>query len=217
MFHAEHSCSTLQVGFDTQHFTLEDQIQFPTNNNVVIGVTMTLLNEWQNFYVIVGSSAGALTGLQFVVMALIADMPAMEQESQAITVFSTPSIVNFGVVLLLAAVLVMPWQSITPISIVWGIAGAAGIFYTALVGWRFKKQRAYSPVFEDYFFRVIMPVIGYAVLGSAAFTAKTYERAALFQVAGVTLLLLFLGIHDAWDNAIYLVFYKRGEVKPTPR
>ncbi len=141
----------------------------------------------------------------------------MDQESQAITVFSTPSIVNFGVVLLLAAVLVMPWHSITPISIIWGVAGAAGILYTALTGWRFKKQRAYSPVFEDYFFRVILPIMGYAVLGTAAFTAKTHERAALFQVAAVALMLLFIGIHDAWDNATYLVFYKRGEVKPTPR
>jgi hypothetical protein len=178
---------------------------------------MIPFSEWQNFYVIVGSAAGGLTGLQFVVMALIADMPAMEEESQAITVFSTPSIVNFGVVLLLAAVLVMPWHSITPVSIIWGVAGAIGILYTAITGWRFKKQRAYSPVFEDYFFRVIMPIIGYAVLGAAALTAKIHERAALFQVAAVALLLLFIGIHDAWDNATYLVFYKRGEVKPTPR
>lgn len=177
----------------------------------------TLLSEWQNFYVIVGSSAGALTGLQFVVMALIADMPAMEEESQAITVFSTPSIVNFGAVLLLAAVLVMPWHSIRPISIVWGVAGAIGILYTAIIGWRFKKQRAYSPVFEDWFFRVVLPTVGYCVLCAASAVARFHERAALFQVAAVTLLLLFVGIHDAWDNATYLVFYKRGQVKPTPR
>ena len=36
---------------------------------------MTALSGWENFYVIVGSSAGALIGLQFVVMTLIADMP----------------------------------------------------------------------------------------------------------------------------------------------
>ena len=178
---------------------------------------MNLLSEWQNFYVIVGSSAGALTGLQFVVMALIADMPAMEQESNAVAVFSTPSIVNFGAVLLLSAVLVMPWHSITPISMVWGVAGAVGILYTAITGWRFSRQRAYTPVFEDYFFRVIMPVIGYAVLGAAAFVAKNHERAALFQVAAVALVLLFIGIHDAWDNATYLVLYKRGEGKSTSR
>lgn len=178
---------------------------------------MNLLNEWQNFYVIVGSSAGALTGLQFVVMALIADMPAMESETSAIAVFSTPSIVNFGVVLLLSAVLVMPWHSVRAASIVWGLAGATGIMYTAMVGWRFNKQRAYTPVFEDYFYRVILPTIGYAALCAAAFVARAHERVALFQVAAVTLMLLFIGIHDAWDNATYLVFYKRGEVKPTPR
>jgi len=178
---------------------------------------MTLLNEWQNFYVIVGSAAGALTGLQFVVMALIADMPAMEQESNAITAFSTPSIVNFGVVLLLAAVLVMPWHSVLPVSIIWGLAGIVGLLYTAVTGWRFKVQRAYSPVFEDWFYRVVLPIIGYSALFAAAFIARFHERGALFQVAAVVLMLLFVGIHDAWDNATYLIFYKRGEVKPTPR
>jgi hypothetical protein len=36
---------------------------------------MIALAGWENFYVIVGSSAGALIGLQFVAIALIADMP----------------------------------------------------------------------------------------------------------------------------------------------
>lgn len=178
---------------------------------------MIPISEWQNFYVIVGSAAGAMTGLQFVVMALIADMPAIEQESEALTAFSTPSIVNFGVVLLLAAVLVMPWHSLMPISIIWGVAGIVGILYTAITGWRFRKQSAYTPVFEDYLFRVIMPIIGYAVLGAAAFTAKIHQRGALFQVAAVALLLLFIGIHDAWDNATYLILYKRKELKSAPR
>jgi hypothetical protein len=180
-------------------------------------MSVTLLGEWQNFYVIVGSSAGALTGLQFVVMALIADMPAMEEEAQAITVFSTPSIVNFGAVLLLASVLAMPWHSVRSVSIVWGLVGVLGIVYTAVIGWRFNKQRAYTPVFEDYFYRVILPTISYAALCAAAFLARSHERAALFLVGAVALMLLFIGIHDAWDNATYLIFYKRGEVKPTPR
>lgn len=175
---------------------------------------MTVLNEWQDFYVIVGSAAGALTGLQFVVMALIADMPAMESETNAVHAFSTPSIVNFGAVLLLAAVLVMPWHSVMPISIIWSVAGAFGIVYTGITSWRFKKQSAYTPVFEDYFYRVVLPILGYSVLCVAALVARAHERAALFQVAAVVLMLLFVGIHDAWDNATYLVFYKRRDVDP---
>ena len=34
-------------------------------------ITLPALRNWQNFYEIVGSSAGALTGLQFVVITLI--------------------------------------------------------------------------------------------------------------------------------------------------
>ncbi len=36
---------------------------------------MTAFNEWENFYVIVGSAAGALIGLEFVVVTLLADRP----------------------------------------------------------------------------------------------------------------------------------------------
>ena len=34
---------------------------------------MSPLDQWDNFYMIVGTSAGALIGLQFVVMTLIAE------------------------------------------------------------------------------------------------------------------------------------------------
>jgi hypothetical protein len=44
---------------------------------------MTALAGWENFYVVGGSSAGALIGLQFVVMALIADMPRTPGQAQA--------------------------------------------------------------------------------------------------------------------------------------
>ena len=47
------------------------------------------LAAWQNFYVIVGSSAGALIGLQFVVMSLITSMPTVRVNTQAGGAFAT--------------------------------------------------------------------------------------------------------------------------------
>jgi len=64
---------------------------------------MTALTAWQNFYLVVGSSAGALIGLQFVVIALIADTPLGRNEEQAGQAFATPTVVHFGAVLLLSA------------------------------------------------------------------------------------------------------------------
>jgi hypothetical protein len=172
---------------------------------------MNPLSQWQNFYVVMGSAAGALTGLQFVVMALMADMPVMEQESKAISAFSTPSIVNFGVVLALAAIDVMPFNSLRPIAILWSAAGLIGVLYTSITVGRFNTQRAYTPVLEDWFYRIILPYLAYSFLFAAGLIARWHPSAAPFEVATVVLVLLFAGIHDAWDNATFLVFFKRGE------
>src|SRR5512135_2421471 len=84
---------------------------------------MTVLNGWENFYVIVGSSAGALIGLQFVVIALIAAKPISRVDAQASRAFATPSVVHFGVVLLLSAIATAPWNEITTVAVLWGLVG----------------------------------------------------------------------------------------------
>jgi hypothetical protein len=74
---------------------------------------MTALAGWENFYVIVGSSAGALIGLQFVVMALIANMPRGPGAAQAGNAFATPTVVHFGTVLLLFIGIHNAWDAVT--------------------------------------------------------------------------------------------------------
>lgn len=175
---------------------------------------MTLLSEWQNFYVIVGSAAVALIGLQFVVIALITDLPVRsDEESQAVTAFSTPSVIHFGVVLLLSAAMVMPFHSLHGVVVLWGVVGLSGIGYIAITGWRLRKQTSYPPVAEDWIFRIVLPALIYIALAAAWWVSHVDTRGALFQVAFVVLALLFTGIHHAWDNATYLVFMKRREMK----
>src|SRR5579871_5415884 len=99
---------------------------------------MTPLAEWQNFYVIVGSSAGALIGLQFVVLTLISALPLGRGTAQAGAAFSTPNVVHFGAVLLLAGILSAPWQTILPAAVVWGLVGLSGIVYEIIVARRMK-------------------------------------------------------------------------------
>ena len=88
---------------------------------------MTALDGWGNFYVIVGSSAGALIGLQFVVMTLIAGLPIARGEAQAGDIFTTPTVVHFGVVLLLSAVVSVPWGGIATVAVLWGLVGLGGV------------------------------------------------------------------------------------------
>jgi hypothetical protein len=51
----------------------------------------------------------------------------------------------------------------------------------------------------------------YAVLTVSAFATVLRSREALFAVGAAALLLLFIGIHNAWDAVFYHVFFsKRG-------
>lgn len=170
---------------------------------------MTALAAWENFYVIVGSSAGALVGLQFVVMALIADMPVTQGVAEANDAFSTPTIVHFGSVLLLAAILSVPWRSAAGPGAACGVCGVAGMVYGFIVTRRMRSQPAYRPVFEDWLFHAILPILAYATLAASSIAAPRYLERALFGVAVAALLLLFIGIHNAWDSVTYLVFVRR--------
>jgi hypothetical protein len=170
---------------------------------------MTVLEGWENFYVIVGSSAGALIGLQFVVIALIAEMPIGNVDARAGDAFSTPSVVHFGVVLLLSAIATAPWKGIADVAVLWGLFGLCGVVYSGVVARRMRTQTAYRPVFEDWLFHVLLPLTAYAALLVSAYEAFSHARPALFSVGAAALLLLFIGIHNAWDAVTYHVFVRR--------
>jgi hypothetical protein len=167
---------------------------------------MTVLNGWENFYVIVGSSAGALIGLQFVVITLIAAKPIVGDAQAAGSAFATPTIVHFGVVLLLSAIGNAPWNGLTSVSVLWGLVALCGVVYVAVVARRMRVQNAYNPVLEDWLFHVLLPLVAYAVLAISAFLVSSHTRPALFLVGAAVLLLLFVGIHNAWDAVTYHVF-----------
>jgi hypothetical protein len=172
---------------------------------------MTPLAGWENFYVIVGSSAGALVGLQFVVIALIANMPRADGAAQAGKAFATPTIVHFGAALLLSAGLCAPWQAIGTAAVFWGLFGLAGVAYALIVARRLRVQTAYQPVFEDWLFHLLLPLAAYLMLAGSACAARAHSSQALFGVGAAVLLLLFIGIHNAWDSVTYHVFVKKRE------
>ena len=172
---------------------------------------MTPLTAWQNFYVIVGSSAGALTGLQFVVIALVADMDIAQANEGTSDAFATPTIVHFGAVLFLSAMLSAPWSGIAMPAFLCGLSGVAGFVYAIVVARRMRKQEEYQPVFEDWLFHVALPVLAYGILAAGGFGTRFYPSVALLDVAAAALLLLFIGIHNAWDAVTYLVFVRRQE------
>jgi amino acid transporter len=174
------------------------------------------LSAWENFYIIVGSSAGALTGLQFVVMALAAETE-MNTDTGEVDAFGTPTIVHFCAVLLVSAILSMPWQKISQAAIVAGICGALGVGYTLIVIRRARRTRNYKPETEDWIWHSILPFIAYATLLVSAASMPFNHVPALFGIAAFALLVLFVGIHNAWDSVTYMAvksLERRRQEKP---
>jgi hypothetical protein len=166
------------------------------------------LATWESFYVIIGSAAAALTGLQFVVVVLSAEMNALGSGS-ATRAFATPTIVHFGAVLFISAILSAPWPALASAGIVLGISGLVGCVYAVIVIRQATQQTDYEPVLEDWIWHGVLPLIAYAALLVAAVLLSSDPTLALFVIAGTALLLLFIGIHNAWDSVIYIALQRR--------
>src|SRR5258707_160769 len=165
---------------------------------------MSFLTTWQNFYVLIGSAAATLTGLMFVVVTLSAGVRLrVSSPSGGIAAFSTPTVVHFGVALLVAAILSAPWQALWNAGLLLGLSGLGGVTYVVIVLRRARRQTDYQPVLEDWLFHTVLPLVSYTALVVAAILLAGNAVPALFVIAAATVLLLFIGIHNAWDNVTY--------------
>ena len=89
--------------------------------------------------------------------------------------------------------------------------------YAVVVARCMRAQTVYQPEFEDWLFHVLLPMAAYVTLAVSAIETRSYLREALFGVAAAALLLLFIGIHNAWDAVTYHVFVKKQETQESAR
>ena len=168
----------------------------------------TYLAAWESFYVIVGSSGAALTGLQFVVIALIAESEQRTVIGQ-VNAFGTPNVVHFCAALLVSAILSAPWHRLASAGLAVGLCGGAGVLYAGVVIRRARRQTGYQAVLEDWVWHVVLPLLSYATLLVAAFTLPHHPERSLFPIGAATVLLVFIGIHNAWDTVTYIAVQQK--------
>lgn len=166
--------------------------------------TPLALKAWETFYVIVGSSAGALTGLQFVVLTLIIESGALRGGGESLAAFGSPNVVHFCAALLVSALFCAPWRGLGAPGVAAALCGACGLLYSAAVLRRARRQRDYQPVLEDWIWHAALPMLAYAALVYAGVRLVRDPGDALYVVGGAALLLVFIGIHNAWDTVTYI-------------
>jgi hypothetical protein len=162
-----------------------------------------VLAAWQSFYTMTGSSAAALTGLMFVVISLVRGWEATSSRDGMAT-FSTPIVLHFGAALLVSAVLVAPWHRLLFAGGLVAVVGCYGVVYVVRIMFRTRRLTSYVADLEDWTYYTILPFVAYGVIFAGAIALIAVPQRALFWIAAGVVLLLFIGIRDAWDIVTYL-------------
>ena len=165
--------------------------------------TVPLLTVWENFYVIVGTAAATLTGLMFVVITLSASRRS-GGGNDTLGAFSTPNVVHFCIALLIAVLFSAPWSGLEIPSLLLGLIGLGGTIYISIVLRRFTRQRNYQPVLEDWAWHIVIPFACYIALFVAAIVLLSDPVLVMFFIGAVTVLFLFVGIHNSWDTVTFI-------------
>ena len=170
----------------------------------MVEAAVSPISTWQNFYVIIGTSAGALTGLMFVVITLISNSNTHQKSRLSVDAFGTPIVVHFCMALLIAAILSAPWEALWNASLLLGLTGLGGVIYLVIVVLRTRRQADYQLVVEDWVWYLAFPFISYLLLLIAAILLPSYPMPAMYIIGGITVLLLFTGIRNAWDTVTFI-------------
>jgi hypothetical protein len=180
------------------------------------------LSGWENFYVIVGSSAAALTGLTFIVITISADRGERADGSSprlfGLRAFITPTVVHFSVSLWVSALQSVPGHTALSLALCIGITGVLGTLYCArVIYWMLRTftDSDYKPFLEDWVWNAVLPSLTYMGLFAVAWLLAPHPELSLRIIGGFTLLLLFIGIHNAWDVVAWITTERDARKSPS--
>ena len=155
-----------------------------------------------------GTSAATLVGLMFVVITLLTRVEA-PQSQDGLATFSTPTVLHFCWVLFISAILSAPWHALVYPGVLIGLAGFYGVVHQVRVMFLSRRLSGYVPDLEDWVWYTILPLVAYGAGFAGGVALTTLPGVALFVLAGGVLLLIFIGIRDAWDVVTFLAVLTR--------
>ena len=169
------------------------------------GSELPFLNDWQNFYMLIGTAAATLTGLLFVGTTLMVGFERQAATLDAgIAAFNTPTIAHFCMVLLLAGMLSAPWQTFSSVRLLLGLLGLGMALYLFIVMRRLRQMPDYQTPLKDWLWYMALPLTAYIALIVAALVLPANPALALYIIGAVMVGILLLALHNAWDLVIFL-------------
>jgi hypothetical protein len=168
---------------------------------------------WDNFYFLIGSAAGGLIGLLFVVVTLTSGLERSTAMRGA-SIYMTPTAVHFAAVLCVSAIALAPGLSSSTAAAIFTLAGVVGLANSlrACVG-ILTPQPPTAPHWSDLWMYGVTPVVLHLGLCAAALAVWAHAPWAADAMAGVLLAILVLAIRNAWDLVTWIAPMAMGESK----
>ena len=99
----------------------------------------------------------------------------------------------------------MPWHTLPPAGLVVVAIGLAGLVYSGVVIRRAHRQTGYTPVLEDWIWHTMLPPLAYFAMVAGGAFLSAWVDVPLFVIAFAALLLILIGLHNAWDTVTYVI------------
>jgi hypothetical protein len=103
----------------------------------------------------------------------------------------------------------IPRQTVFSLHVCVVAAAAFGLVYVVRAFILARRQQAYKPVAEDWVWHIALPFVSYIHLLFTGFALAHRSDAALYGLAGTAIALLYIGIRNAWDSAVYIATQAR--------
>jgi hypothetical protein len=176
------------------------------------------LQGWQNFYILAGTAAATLTGLMFVAVTFGASLVTRET-AQTTRAFLDPTYLHFVQVLLTACLLTIP--TLAPWSLGCALIGV-GACRLVRLHWVFRQyreaQRKYGDIeASDWVMSIALPLVCHLLLMATGVGFVLRLAPALDALALVTISLLFIGIHGAWELFVWMAMAVGERRREPPR
>jgi hypothetical protein len=163
-----------------------------------------MFDRWDNFYLMLGSAAAGLIGLMFVVATLMTGQDA-ERSARGASVFTTPTVFHFGVVLVISAMTAAPGLPGRLIGTLVGAAALCGLVYVGRITPMMMKGGVMEgPHWSDIWCYGVAPGLIYLALVGVAALVFAAPSIAPYPLALLLLALLLMAIRNAWDLVTWL-------------
>jgi hypothetical protein len=159
--------------------------------------------HWDSYYLLIGTAAGALIGLLFVVATLNAGRE-VSTVTHGTKTYLTPTVFHFAMVVTVSALATAPELPAFFVGLALGACAFAGLLYASWVCVRLSQNKLEGQHWSDFWYFGAAPVATYLALGATAAAVWIAPATVPYGTAFLLLLLMLLSIRNAWDLVTWL-------------